>query len=152
MIEEMARSKAEARAEPTVTVNVFSDHDDDWDYEIELQNRTPNVPYVIHQEEFIGDEMGFRQETLTYYAGDDIMADTDDTPIYDYRGLMGELLFGHGTNDRNVVYIRNEKIHMEWEILRHDTMFSQEVLGLEMEREADDELKHSHAIPKFRRE
>lgn len=137
--------------EEPLTVNVFPIQDDDWDYEAELSSRDPEVPYVIHQEEFVEDEMGYHQETMTYYEGDDIMADPTDTPIYGYSGLMGELKFGHGSKDSNVVYIRNEKIHMEWEVLRHTSSFSEEVLGLQADAEAEKELRHS-GVQKFRRE
>lgn len=130
---------------------VISNHDDgDWDYEAELSTRDPRAPYVIHQEEFINDEMGYHQETLSYYAGDDIMADTDDTPIYNYSGLMGELKFGHGSRDPNVVYIRNDAIHMEWEVLLNPGAFSEEVLGLALEKDNENDLRHS--VQKFRRE
>lgn len=137
-----------------VVKNIFDNvvPSDDWDYELEMQNRSKDAPYVIHQDEFIADEMGYRQETVTYYVGDDIMADAMDTPIYNYAGLMGELKFGHGTNDKNVVYIRNEAIRMEWEVLRHQGSFTVEVLGFELEREAEEmEIKHS-SVPKFRNE
>lgn len=130
-----------------VVTNIFA-NDDNWDMQNELVNRNPKHPYIIHQDEFMADEMDFNQETLTYYEGDDILADVDDNPIYDYNGLMGELQFGHGTRDPNVVYIRNEVLHMEWEILRHTGRFEQEVLGLAMEKEAEDELRHS--VLKFR--
>lgn len=131
-------------------VNVFAHDDAGWDYEEELSTRAKGDPYVIHIEEYIADEMDFRQETLTFYAGDDIMVDSDDTPIYNYAGLMGELKFGHGSRDQNVVYIRNEVLHMEWEILLNPGMFAQEILGLEMEEADENELKHS--VQKFRRE
>jgi len=137
----------EVEEEPGVVTNIFANNDD-WDFEYELANRNAAKPYVIHQDEFMADEMDFNQETLTYYEGDDILADADDTPIYDYHGLMGPLHFGHGTNDPNVVYLRNEVLHMEWEILRHIGRFEQEVLGLAMEKEAEDELRHS--VLKFR--
>lgn len=131
-------------------VNVFTVLDEDWDYDAELAARNPMEPYVIHQDEFMADEMDFRQETLTYYAGDDIMVDTDDTPIYNYTGMMGELKFGHGSKDKNVVYIRSEVLHMEWEILLHQGFFEQEVLGLKLE--AEDEAHLRHSVLKFRRE
>jgi hypothetical protein len=138
--------------EALIVTNVFASLDEGWDYEAELSTRTdPKIPYIIHQEEFVNDEMGYHQETLTYYAGDDIMADSHDTPIYGYEGLMGELRFGHGSRDKNVVYIRNEGIHMEWEILLHSGHFSIEVLGLEAEKEIEqNELRHS--VHKFRRD
>jgi hypothetical protein len=142
--------RTEVEEEPIVT-NVFANLDEGWNYETELATRDPKIPYVIHQEEFINDEMGYHQETLTYYSGDDIMADSHDTPIYGYGDLMGELKFGHGSRDKNVVYIRNEGIHMEWEVLRHSGHFSIEVLGLEAEKEIEqNELRHS--VQKFRRD
>lgn len=133
-----------------VIINVFAHDDANWDYEHELSTRANGEPYIIHEEEYISDEMDFRQETLTFYAGDDIMVDSDDTPIYNYTGLMGELKFGHGSRDPNVVYIRNEVLHMEWEILLNPGLFAQEILGLEMERADENELNHS--VQKFRRE
>lgn len=134
----------------TVRVNVFTQVDDDWDYDVEVAARTKHAPYVIHQEEFVADEMDYRQETLTYYAGDDIMADPADTPIYGYANLLGELKFGHGSKDPSVVYIRNDAIHMEWEVLLHKGLYSVEVMGLTMEQDAEEEIRHSHTVLKFR--
>ena len=108
-------------------VNVFHTRDK-WDYEMELSTRTPDSPYIIHADEYISDEMDFRQETVTYYVGDDIMADLHDVPIYNYQSLMGELRWGHGSGDNNVVYIRNEKTKQEWEVLKHLGRFELEVL------------------------
>lgn len=130
--------------------NVFAAHsteDDNWDYELEQSQREKDVPYVIHQDEFIADEMDFKQEVLTYYAQDDIMADSSETPIYGWAGLMGELLFGHGSMDPEVVYIRNEKIHMEWEVIRMDQSFAIEVLGMGND---DPSGTLQHSVRKFR--
>lgn len=133
-------------------VNVFTIEDADWDYEAELSTRTRGVPYIIHKEEFFENELGFTQETVTYYAGDDIMTDQRDTPVYNYLGMMGDLRFGHGSKDPTVVYIRNEELRMEWEVLLHTGLYSQEVLGLEADEELeDDELRHSY-VPKFKRD
>ena len=122
-----------------------------WDYETEFAQRSPDRPYVIHQEEYMNEEMGYRQETVTYYAGDDILADAKDTPIYNRGIRLGTLLFGHGSNDKSVVYIRNEAEQMEWEVLRHDGSFELEVLGLEAEQEIDAELRHASPL-KFKRD
>jgi hypothetical protein len=151
-VEVEAESPEEAReiADEAIAVTVFRRGDDDWNYEAELAARVPERPYVIHQDEFVTNESGFHQDTLTYYERDDIMADSDDTPLYDYKKLMGDLLFGHGTTDPNVVYIRNEKLELEWEVLLHTGSFSEEVLGVELEREEDTKLQHS--VLKMRRE
>jgi hypothetical protein len=135
------------------TNNVFANNESEWDYETELSTRTGVDPYVIHADEFISGEMGFAQSTITYYAGDDIMADELDTPIYNYMGIMGELKFGHGSKDPNVVYIRNETMNHEWEVLLHQGKYETEVLGHDIEDAYEEqELKHANSVPKFRRE
>jgi len=149
-VEAATPEEAQEIAEEAIAVTVFRTTGDDWDYEAELATRTPERPYVIHQDEFVSCESNFNQDTLTYYERDDIMADSDDTPLYDYKKLMGDLLFGHGTNDPNVVYIRNEKLELEWEVLLHTGSFAEEVLGVEIEREEDTKLQHS--VLKMRRE
>jgi len=125
-----------------VVINIFK-NDDGWDYEQELNNRSNEEPYILHVDEYIGEEMGFKQETLTYYEGDDIMADITDTPIYNWPSVTGPLNWGHGSKDPNVVYVRNEKLRKEYEILRHSGSFETEVIGLE-----ETELQHS--VLKFR--
>lgn len=138
--------------EERLPVNIWSaTADGEWDFEFELNNRNPTEPYVIHQDEFMADEMDFRQSTITYYEGDDIMADENDTPIYNYSDVVGALKFGHGSKDPNVVYIRNETMRMEWEILKHRGKFSLEVAGIEADIELErDTLKHSNSVHKFR--
>lgn len=122
----------------------------DWDYEKEVDSRTETAPYILHQEEFFADEKNYTQSSLTYFAGDDIMADEDESPVYNYKSVTGELKFGHGSGDPNVVYIRNDERRAEYEISRVDGLYSEEVLGLEIEnnvRVAD--LKHAKNM-KFR--
>lgn len=115
---------------------LFAGMQDDWDYDTELKNRSSDVPYVIHKDEFWNEEMGFTQTTLTYYAGDNIMADQDDKPIYNHEAVVGPLKFGHGSGDENVFHVRNEKLKAEYEILHDRGLFSVEVLGLEIENNA----------------
>lgn len=136
----------------TVYVNVFKSSDDQWDYEAELAVRQENAPYVIHRDEFLLEEMGYEQTTVTYYAGDDIMTDVNDVPIYNHGVLISPLKFGHGSGDQNVVYIRNESLELEWEVLLHTGRYEVEVLGLEVERQYENNLAHSHSVLKFRDE
>jgi hypothetical protein len=170
MIAEMDRLKADERAAKLMLeksehielvsdesvaegtrVNVFmAPTDDDWDYELELSQRDPELPYTLHVDEYLSDEMGYKQETVTYYAGDDIMADLHDVPIYNWSAFMGALNWGHGSKDKNVVYIRNEKLHREWEVLLHRGSFEVEVLGLQMEHGGELKHSHQHTIRKFR--
>lgn len=134
-------------------VNIFNDELGEWNYELELNNRSEDIPYVLHYNEFFNEEMGFGQSTLTYYEGDDILTDENDVPIYNHSSVVGELLFGHGSNDPNVVYIRNEKLHAEYEVLREPGSYQVEILGADVETSYKEDLKHSkHQVPKFRPE
>lgn len=123
-----------------------------WDWDEELENRTELAPYIIHQEEFYANEQNYTQTSLAYYTGDDTLADEDDAPVYNYTNVVGELTFGHGAGEENVVYIRNDERKAEYEVTRLDGHYAIEVLGLEMEQSAEaSDIKHSKHI-KFRME
>lgn len=155
-------SKAPERIKPTppteadvVRQSIFAKNDSDWDYQAELKSRDSTAPYVIHKDEFWSNEMGFHQSTLTYYDGDDILADEEDTPVYNHDGVVGPLKFGHGSGDEKVVYIRNEARRAEYEVIKDQGLFSEQVLGLHIEdndRVKERDLKHATANKKFRPE
>lgn len=133
-----------------IKANVFDK--DEWDYEAEVAKRTDQEPYVLHQEEFHSDEKGYSQTTLTYYAGDDILVDQDNTPVYNYSTILGPLLFGHGSGDESVVYIRNDKLRAEYEVVRDLGMYIVEVMGEEVEETARSKSLEHSAERKFRQE
>lgn len=105
--------------------------EDDWDWDSELRHRDPEVPYVIHQNEFMHDENGYEHRAYTYYSVDDVMCDDDDEPVPHADMIVGQdnLKFGHGTDDPDVVFIRNQNIEIEIEICRVYKSYEEEVLG-----------------------
>jgi len=134
-------------------VNIFKAEDSEWDYETELAERDHSKPYIIHRDEFFGDEMDCNQITITYYAGDNILCDERDTPIYNPEQVVGQLVFGHGSNDPNVVYVRNETLDTEYEILLDHGHYQVEILGQSIdEKLAAEDLKHSRSVLRFRPE
>ncbi len=142
------------------TTNVFaasSTHADVWDIDEEIKRRSPHRPYVLHQEEFFAEEMeaeDFIQTTLTYYAGDDVLVDDSEKPIYNRTEIVGDTLdkFGHGSGDPNCVYVRNMERRMEYEVIRDLGKYSVEVLGLEDEQEdLARDLKHAKTPRRFPR-
>lgn len=141
---------SEVTEEPdSVVRNVFAASDVGWDYTEEVKGRNAEEPYVLHKDEFYEGEFEYSQVTLTYYKGDNIMADEDDTPVYNFEQVVGDLKFGHGSGDPKVFYVRNPKLRCEYEVLLHEGLFSVEVLGLEIEDNARaQDLKHS--LPRFR--
>jgi hypothetical protein len=136
--------------EEPVVENIFTSSRDPWDYEEERAKRSEDAPYILHTDEYFRDEGGNQQHTLTWYEGDDVLVDEEDKPVYNHHDVVGELKFGHGSNDPNVVYIRNEKLHTEYEILRHSGHFAEEILGLHAEVELQNELRHSDRNQRFR--
>lgn len=131
---------------------VFSENDaDNWDYEVEVPKRGDRNPYVIHHDEFFDQESGFSQSTLTYYAGDNILCDEREQPIYNQEIVAGALRFGHGSKDPNIVYIRNPQLQAEYEVVCEDGHYQVEVLGAVIEDEMSSrDLKHS--LHKFQKD
>lgn len=134
-------------------VNVFVNTDPEWDFEAETAARVPGKPYVIHRDEFFGDELGWdSQSTLTWYAQDGVLTGDRDEVIYNVGDYIGdELRFGHGSGDPNVFYVRNEKFHAEYEVLCDPGSYEINVLGGQVEQYMEDEdLKHARCPGKFR--
>lgn len=128
--------------EPEVTVT--AEEDPNWDWPQELAARDPKEPYVIHKDEFFNEEQGYTQSTVTYYEGDDILVDELNVPIYGFPAMIGELKWGHGSGDENVVYIRNDLLEHEYEVCKDFGRYEVEVLGLEIEHDyQENDLKHS---------
>lgn len=153
-ITELVRSESEVESEAEVVEqNVFDSDlpDTYWNWEEELQRRetNPNEPFVITKEEFDNNETDADQNALTYYDGDDVLADERDVPIDEKDtivGVLNLLRFGHASEDPKVVYVRNAKLGIDFEITQSEGKFAKEVLGF------DDELRHSDRRPlrKFR--
>ena len=104
----------------------------DFNYEEEILHRSSLAPYIISKEEFLQAETDFPQSTLTYYGGDDILSDEQDGTIDDAEFVVGNdnlKRFGHGSDDGNVVYIRNENLKMDFEIIHSEGKYAVEVQG-----------------------
>lgn len=141
---QMPDKPAHDPGEQTVVVqNIFNNGqpEDIWDYAIEVKSRNAAQPYIIHVDEFKEGHEEHEQSTMTYFTGDDVLCDERDAPVDDVDSLVGlDNLerFGHGSNDPNALYIRNEPLGRDIEIVRSSGKFATEVHGFQ-----DDELKHS---------
>jgi hypothetical protein len=107
--------------------------DKNWDFEAEKSTRSADKPYVIHVDEY-GEERSYSHVSFVYYAGDDTLADEREQPVDDIERTVGQDnldKFGHGSGDPNVVYVRNDRIAVEFEILRSDSNYAEQVAGIE---------------------
>lgn len=134
--------------EPVVMRNVFVDgvalEPSDFDYDTEVSQRSEDFPYVITEEEFFENEWDFVQWTCTYYAGDDVLVDEAENVIDDSDAAVGDdnlKRFGHGSNNASIVYVRNNKRGLDFEIARSTGTYVHEVLG--MSNDEEDEIRHS---------
>lgn len=119
--EELSESKDDWK--PTV---VYVESEDDGDESDE--------PQVISFEEFSEDHDDYAKITITYYQGDDTLADENDGIVDDVTALIGDEAFtnfGNGSRDNNVVYIRNDSISTDFEVIRDPGKFSVIILGIE---------------------
>lgn len=114
--------------------NIFQEAEvtHEWDWVEERKKRSPDIPYVVHIDE--RDEFEYDSETLTYYEGDDVLCNERDEIIDpDIRDtVVGEAnlnRFGHGSGDAAIVYVRNDKLGLLYEIVRSPNYFAEEVHG-----------------------
>ena len=74
-------------------------------------------PYVISPDEF-GEKDGYENVTLTYYA-DGVLTDYFDNVISNVDDVVGFDSLDHfGEYEDDVVFVRNEKMETDYEILR----------------------------------
>jgi hypothetical protein len=106
--------------------------DDDWDAEAEEANRNPERPYIISHDEFMENSYEHSQTTLTYYEGDDVLAEADDQVVFEVESVVGVdnlSQFGHGSRDPNVVYIRNERTESDYEVVKNPGSYAEVAHG-----------------------
>lgn len=123
-----------------------------WDWDEELGKRLSTEPYILHLEEFTANELGFSQYALTFYSIDEVLVDDNTVPVYNHSGVVGDLKFGVGSGQEDVVYIRNHELKAEYEITRLDQSYAYEIHGLEVEQnEKVKDLRHGKLM-KFRQD
>lgn len=127
----------------SLTIPVNSE--EEFNYDEEIKQRDPAIPYVVSKEEFFLNEEEFDQVQYTYYLGDSTVADETDKSVDDTDTVLGDnnlMLFGHGSGDRHIVYIRNENLKLDFEVVLSKGSFAKEVLGF---------IKHGDRRPEIRR-
>lgn len=74
-------------------------------------------PYVISPDEF-GEKDDYEQISLTYYS-DGVLADEDEQIIWDVDEVVGEESLGRfGEYEDDSVFVRNDKLKCDYEILK----------------------------------
>lgn len=141
--DDLAREEAQSRDEqrreddePVVgRVNIFQSDDPDsyfdWDEELQRRETFPDKPYVITKDEFEAGDKDYTTTTLTYFDDDGVLVD-DKSQIADIETVVGEenvLRFGHASEDSNIVYVRNEDLELDIEVIKANGSYAKQVLG-----------------------
>lgn len=103
-------------------------------------------PYVITIDVYLASE-NRAKEVLTYYEADDTLVNSAEE-IVQAKELIGEHgleKFGSGSQDPDVVYIRNEADGTDYEVTMSHASYSESVLGVKKQSKS---RRKKNAVPK----
>lgn len=96
----------------------------DKDYTVYVEQGDDMImPYVIAPDEY-GDKVGYDAKTW-YYHADGIVADENDEIVPDPENIIGEALEHFGDYDDDSVYVRNDNVKCDYEILKHNQTYNE---------------------------
>jgi hypothetical protein len=99
--------------------------------EVHPEPRT-REPHINSRDSFRDDETELQQKvSITYYDGDDVLVDERDVPMRDLAPTVGEDFwqhFGELSEDPEVLYIRNRRLQIDFEITRDERSYTETVL------------------------
>lgn len=103
-------------------------------------------PYVISKDSFENEYQDFAKESLVYFEDDDVLSDDKDEIIQEREKVIGtEALnsFGEGSDDEDIVYVRNLALSIDYEVVQEHQSYKENVMGLldENDRKYQDALK-----------
>jgi hypothetical protein len=94
--------------------------------------RDRSQPYVISHEEFFEEQLAYSKLSITYYVADETLADDKDGVIPNTHATVGPgftTKFGQLSGDPNVLFVRNERIEVDFEITKDQRSYTEVVLG-----------------------
>lgn len=102
----------------------------------EVANQTltnePDDIEVISLEEYAQPDPGIDRVTLYYYEDDDTVCGEDEQVVGAPEELIGDValdMFGEKSDDADVVYVRNNRIATDFEVIRLHKSYKKEILG-----------------------
>lgn len=98
-----------------------------------LPERNPLKPYVISIDEFMENEPDYRQISISYFEGDDVLCDDRQIIITDKEGTVGVQnldFFGELSHNDDILYVRNQILGCDFEVCREPGKYEEVVLGV----------------------
>lgn len=86
--------------------------------------------YSITTDEYVANESGYLQSTLTY-TSDGVCLDEENDYVEDWEDMIGNAKppFGENSGEAHVVYLRNDKMRQEFEVIHDPDISAADMLG-----------------------
>ncbi len=111
--------------------------------------RDNKTPYIISLKEFTEEHPEYDKISITYYEGDDSLIDEDDTEITDpgeILGLSWSGAFGIMSEDDDIVFVRNEVLGIDYEVLRDEKSWNEVRFGIDVYSGDDEDIPESYIM------
>ena len=92
-------------------------------FTVQTEENEGVAPYIISPEEY-GDVNGYDARSWTLYA-DGVVSDEDDNVIGNPENIIGDCLDRFGEYDNDAIFIRNENLKCDYEVLKHDKPYDE---------------------------
>lgn len=116
------------------------DEEDEYDDEVNPETDDESVdseyPYVITEESFSEEFLNHDKLSITYYMEDDVLADENEGIVDDVDMLVGYDNLNEmnaGLMHPQTIYVRNERISIDYEISINFNSYQETVLGIKLD-------------------
>lgn len=89
--------------------------------------RTEDKPYLVSVDEYHDEFNHWQKQSVTYFAGDNIIAYEDDSIMMDPDETIGTInlsRFGVMSQDEHIVYVRNHRLNIDYEVVMDDGKYA----------------------------
>lgn len=100
--------------------------------EANQRDRDVDAPHIISYEEFNEEMTHYDKLSISFYEDDEVLVDENEEVIVDPVSVVGEEAlqsFGVLSEDPEVVYVRNDRLSIDYEIIRLSKSYSETVQG-----------------------
>lgn len=97
-----------------------------------------NAPYLISVDQFHEEHDEYDKNSIVWYAGDLVLADETEAEIHDIPNTVVPDFadhFGFSSGDPEIVYVRNDRLGIDFEIARDYGLYAEKVMGVTPEPE-----------------
>jgi len=116
-----------------------------------IEAKESDEPYLLTEEEYQNDNGEIRQEPLIYWAIDSQLTDVANNLIENPKKVVGSTTltkFGFIQSDPDILYVRNNKRNIDYEISKVEKSYKEEVVGVDDEMEPPKPLKRKPKVRK----